>query len=179
MKNSSLKPKIMKTFFLSIYFEIQSTLTLFREVFVNFSFELASSVYIRFKTGPSWNVHTKQLLSYPEDSLGYHLGCFLIQHKLEPQPRCEDHDVFHVLTDYKIDTAQEIAMQYWLWGNGKRSPFVLLAMLVGVVLYVDQYSIFIHAIEAGHKASPIHDIDFKQHLYSPIALIKPISITSN
>ncbi|WP_405371025.1 hypothetical protein [Nonlabens sp. Asnod2-A12] len=179
MKNPSHIPKIKKTFFLHLYFEIQSTLILFREVFVNFSFELASTVYIRFKTGPSWNVHTKQLLSYPTDSLGYHLGCFLIQHKLEPQPRCEDHDVFHVLTGYKIDTAQEIAMQYWLWGNGKRSPFVLLAMLVGVILYVDQYSLFIIAIEAGHKASPIHDIDFKQNLYSPISLIKPISITSN
>ena len=176
---SYLKTKIMKTFFLSTYFEIQSTLKTIREVFVYHSFELASNIYVKFKTGPSWQVNTQQLLSYPSESLGYHLGCFLIQHKFEPQPRCEDHDVFHVLTDYKIDTAQEIAMQYWLWGNGKRSPFVLLAMLVGVILYVDQYILFIEAFSSGHNSAPIYHLDFKQYLYSPISIFKSTLITSN
>ncbi|AGC75443.1 hypothetical protein LX97_00139 [Nonlabens dokdonensis] len=176
---SYLIPKTMKTFFLPIYFEIQSTLKTLREVFVYHSFELASKIYVKFKTGPSWQVNTQQLLSYPTESLGYHLGCFLLQHKFEPQPRCEDHDVFHVLTDYKIDTAQEIAMQYWLWGNGKRSPFVLLAMLVGVIFYIDQYILFIEAFSSGYNSTGIHHLDFKQHLYSPISIFKSTLITSN
>lgn len=162
----------MKTFFLYIYFEIQSTLLLVREIFVLHSFEIASKLYVKFKSGVSWNVHTRQLLSYPEESLGYHLGCFLLQHKFEPQPLCEDHDIFHVLTGYKIDTAQEIAMQYWLWGNGKRSPFVLLAMLVGVALYLDKYDLFILAFLNGKNSQSIHHIDFKQYLYSPIELFQ-------
>jgi ubiquinone biosynthesis protein Coq4 len=170
---------IMKTFFLSFYFEIQSTLRLTRELFVCHSFEIASNLYIKFKTGPSWQVHTKELLSYPEESLGFHLGCFLLQHQLEPQPRCEDHDIFHVLTDFQIDTAQEIAMQYWLWGNGKRSPFVLLAMLVGAVLYIDQHLVFTDAYLNGSASESIHQLDFKQYLSSPISLFKSTLVTIN
>jgi ubiquinone biosynthesis protein Coq4 len=169
----------MKTFFLSFYFEKQSTFKTIREVFVFHSFELASKFYLKFKAGASWNVHTRQLLSYPEESLGYHLGCFLLQHKFEPQPLCEDHDIFHVLTGYKIDTAQEIAMQYWLWGNGKRSPFVLLAMLVGAVLYIDTYDLFVDAFLNGKNSNSIYHLDFKQYLYSPISLFQNNLITTN
>lgn len=169
----------MKTFFLSFYFEIQSTLKTIREVFVFHSFATVSKLYVKFKTGACWNVHTRELLSYPEESLGYHLGCFLLQHKFEPQPLCEDHDIFHVLTGYKIDTAQEIAMQYWLWGNGKRSPFVILAMLVGIVLYIDKYELFADAFFNGKNSQAIHDLDFKQYLYSPISLFQTTLITTN
>ncbi len=163
----------MKTIFLSFYFEIQSTLKYQRELFVGFGFNVSSILYIFFKKGQVWQIYTRQLLSYPSNSLGYHLGCFLLQHKFEPQPRCEDHDIFHVLTGFKVDTAQEIAMQYWLWGNGKRSPFVALAMLVGMVLYIDQYDVFKAALHNGKSAFPIHNLDFKQHLSSPISNFKP------
>lgn len=167
----------MKTFFLSIYFEIQSTLKYIREILVGLGFEISSKIYVGFKTGAPWHIHTKQLLSYPQETLGHHLGCFLLQNKFEPQPRCEDHDVFHVLTGYKIDTAQEIAMQFWLWGNGKRSPFVALAMLVGVLFYLDKYDAFTRAYLKGQQSYTIHNIDFKQHLSSPISLFKTTSKT--
>ena len=94
------------------------------------------------KQGTPWNLSTRQLLDFPEDSLGFHLGCFLLQHNFEPQPKCEDHDIFHVLTGYKTDTAQEIALQFFLYGNGKRSPFLSLAMGAGYLLYPDQYATF-------------------------------------
>ncbi len=164
-----MEQQLIKPFFLSFYFEIQSTLKYLREIFVAHSFEVISRLYVRFKTAPAWEVTTRQLLGYPPDSLGYHLGCFLLQHRFEPQPRCENHDVFHVLTGYKIDTTQEIAMQFWLFGNGKRSPFVLLAMLVGLVLYVDGYHAFAKAYSTGKQAYKIHDIDFKKVLATPLS----------
>lgn len=167
-----MEQTLNKPFFLSIYFEIQSTLKYVREVFVAFSFELVSRLYVQFKAGAQWHVNTRQLRSYPSESLAYHLGCFLLQHNFEPQPRCEAHDVFHVLTGYQVNTAQEIAMQFWLFGNGKRSLFVLLAMLVGAVLYVDEYSAFAKAYSTGKRAPNIHSIDFKQHLSTPISLFK-------
>ncbi len=169
---NSMEHQLNRPFFLSFYFEIQSTLIYIREVFVAHSFEIASRAYVAFKKGPSWNVNTQQLLSYPISSLGYHLGCFLLKHSFEPQPRCENHDVFHVITEYKIDTAQEIAMQFWLYGNGKRSPFVLLAMFVGAMLYMDGYSAFAKAYSSGKQAVPVHAIDFMQHLASPISQFK-------
>lgn len=162
----------LKTFFLSFYFEIQSALKYTRELLVGLGFSISSKVYVQFKTGYSWQINTRSLLNYPQESLGYHLGCFLLQHKFEPQPRCEDHDVFHVLTGYKVDTAQEIAMQFWLWGNGKRSPFVALVMLVGMVLYIDQHHCFTRAYLKGQYAKPVHHLDFKLHLSSPISTFK-------
>ena len=162
----------MKTIFLFFYFVFQSTLNQLRELTVGLGFKVSSTIYIFFKKGDSWQVHTRQLLSYPIHSLGYHLGCFLLQHKFEPQPRCEDHDVFHVLTGYRINTSQEIAMQFWLWGNGKRSLFVALAMLIGIILYIDKYKNFITAFYKGKRSRSIHHIDFKQHLSSPISNFK-------
>lgn len=167
-----MERQLNKPIFLSIYFEIQSTLKYIREIFVIHSFDLASAMYMRFKTGPAWNVNTRTLLTYPAHSLGYHLGCFLIKHRFEPQPRCENHDVFHVITNYNIDTKQEIAMQFWLFGNGKRSLFVFLAILVGVLLYVDGYHAFAKAYTTGKNAKRIHDLDFKQLLASPLAGFK-------
>ncbi|WP_124980075.1 hypothetical protein [Nonlabens xiamenensis] len=167
----------LKTFFLSLYFEIQSTFILLREVFVTHSFSLSSKIYVFFKSGPSWKLHTRQLLTYPPKSLGYHLGCFLLQHKFEPQPKCEDHDIFHVITGYGVTTADEIAMQYWLWGNGKRSPFVLLAMAVGLVLYPEKYQSFKTAYIKGRLSRPIHQLDFKRHLSSPMDLFATITTT--
>lgn len=162
----------MKSIFLSFYFEIQSTLKHLRELLVSLGFTISSKMYVFFKKGTSWHLQTNQLLSYPKHSLGFHLGCFLLKHKFEPQPRCEDHDVFHVLTGYKVDTAQEIAMQFWLWGNGKRSPFVALAMLVGLLLYLDCYDSFTRAYLKGQYSKAIHHIDFSQHLSSPISNFK-------
>jgi len=165
-------------FFLLFYFEIQSTFKYVREVFVAHSFEIASKVYVAFKKGPSWHVHTHELLTYPSSSMGYHLGCFLLQHAFEPQTRCENHDVFHVITGFNVDTAQEIAMQFWLYGNGKRSPFVLLAMLVGVLLYADGYDAFAKAYKQGSRSINVHGVDFKLHLSSPLSLFKQQLIPS-
>lgn len=159
----------IKSIFLSIYFEFQSTLQTVREVLIGCSFDLSSKFYVLFKTGTSWQVTTSSLLSYPNNTLGFHLGCFLLQHKFEPQPRCEDHDIFHLLTGYSIDTSSEIAMQFWLWGNGKRSFFVVLAMLAGLAFYPDKYGCFKKAFRQGEQSSPIHHIDYKQYLYSPIS----------
>ncbi len=165
---------ITSSIFLSICFEFQSTLKTLREIIIGYSFSLSSKVYVLFKKGSSWQVTTSSLLSYPKNTLGYHLGCFLLQHKFEPQPRCEDHDIFHLLTGYAIDTTSEIAMQFWLWGNGKRSFFVALAILAGTVFYPDQYGTFKQAFQEGKQSMPIHHIDYKQHLYSPISIVTSI-----
>jgi ubiquinone biosynthesis protein Coq4 len=172
-------PELMKPFFLSIHFEIQSTLKSLREVFVSHAFKTASILYVHFKKGIEWNVNTRELLSYPKESLGFHYASFLVAHHLNPQPKCEDHDIFHVLTGFKTETSEEIAMQYWLYGNGKRSPFVNLAMLAGAILYFDKHKLFKESFINGKSSMPMHHLDFKQHLSSPLSLFKTTLITIN
>jgi hypothetical protein len=150
-----------KLFFLPLNFEFQSTFNLSREFIVSVGFDLSRKLYLLFKKEVAWNITRRELLSYPESSLGFHLGCFLLQHDFSPQGTCEDHDVFHVLTGFKTDTAQEIAMQYWLWGNGKRSLFVVLAMCSGMLFYPDRYRFFKNSYLKGSLTKPIHYKNYK------------------
>ena len=161
-----------KSIFLSINFEFQSTLILIRELFVGASFDLTSRIYVKFKHVKPWGISRKELLQYPENTLGFHLGCFLLKHNYEPQPRCENHDVFNVLTGYQTDTAQEIALQFFLYGNGKRSPFLLLAMIAGYFLYPDHYTSFKKAQSRGQKTKSLHHLNYKALLNTSIITFK-------
>lgn len=167
----------MKLFFLHINFELQSTFVTIREIIITYSFKWSSLLYIGLKKGKAWDINPSSLLQFHEKSLGYHLGCFLLQHHFEPQPRCEDHDVFHILTQYGIDTASEIAMQFWLYGNGKQGYYTLLAMGAGLLLYPDHYYRFKQAYINGSLHLPIHDINYKEQLHVPFLNFIPKPIT--
>ncbi|MGB5943652.1 MAG: hypothetical protein WBG71_12285 [Leeuwenhoekiella sp.] len=161
-----------RTIFLPINFVIQSTLYNLRERTVAFGFDTFSRLYVKVKRNEPWGISRKELLKLQPESLGFHLGCFLLKHNLHPQPRCEDHDVFHVITGYSTDTDQEIAMQFFLFGNGKRSPFLNLARLCGYLLYPDRYSYFKEALKKGAAHMPLHVFDYKQHLNTSVKLFK-------
>ncbi len=167
-----MKSKSVHLFYLTTYFVFQSTSYFIREIAVRRLFELSSKMYALFKTGYLWTVTKTELLLYPSDSLGYHLGCFLLQNSFQLQPRCESHDVFHVITGYGTDTTSEIALQYWLWGNGKRSPFTLLAMFAGFVLYADAYRRFSVALHLGRQSVPISNYCHQEALSLPLSNIK-------
>ncbi len=166
-----------KSIFLPLYFEIQSTLSMLRELVVGASFDLTSRFYVLFKTNEPWGISRSQLLRFPEESLGFHLGCFLLKHRFNPQPRCENHDVFHVLTGYETDTAQEIALQFFLYGNGKRSAFLHLAMLAGIFLFPDRYALFREAYQNGNQAQRLFDLDYKLLLSTSIFHLKKQYLT--
>lgn len=160
-------------FFLSFFFGLQDVLYKAREQFVGLGFKLSSRLYILLKSDPVWKITASELVLYPKSSLGFHLGIFLLNNKFEPQPRCEDHDVFHVLTGFSTNVAQEIAMQYWLWGNGKRSIYSALAMFVGGVFYPDQYRVFLNSYRQGGRCKAIHNIDYQKRLFSPVTHFMP------
>ena len=161
-----------KPFFLSIYFEFQSTLIILRECFVGAVFDLTSRIYIKFKRNQPWGISRAYLLQLPTETLGFHLGCFLLKHNFEPQPRCENHDIFHVLTGYETDTAQEIALQFFLYGNGKRSPFLQLARVAGYLLYPDHYNSFKIAQQRGQQTLRLYDLHYNALLHSPLHQLK-------
>lgn len=168
-----------KLFFLPFYFEFQSTFILLREVLVSLGFDISRRFYLLFKMGKSWDLNTTDLLKYPSYSLGFHLGCFLLKNQFTPQALCEDHDVFHVLTGFKTDTKNEIAMQYWLWGNGKRSFFVAIAMLCGIFFFPDAYSFFKKSFIKGSLCNSIHSANYQKLLSSDLQTLIPHSKNYN
>ncbi|WP_025742683.1 Coq4 family protein [Aquimarina pacifica] len=151
-----------------------------RAILVERLYEWTKKPYQKwFKKDLPWNISIKELIQYPKESLGFHLGCFLLQHDFTPQPKLEDHDVFHVLTNTGITVYEEIAMQYYLFGNGKRSVYLLFVLLIGSLLYPDKIRFFIQAYQKGKKAFPFYQLAYQNLLYQSLSsLQKTLSIHS-
>ncbi|TPN81726.1 Coq4 family protein [Aquimarina algicola] len=125
-----------------------------------------------FKHNPEWDISTKTLLKYPKYSLGFHLGCFLLKHDFNPQPKLENHDVFHVLTDTGVSVHEEIAMQYYLFGNGKRSLYMLSVIGIGTICYPDKIKLFRRALRKGKTAYPFHQLEYLKLLDQSVQKLK-------
>ncbi len=136
-------------------------------------YELSKRPYQRFfKQNEAWPYSTKDLLRFKEDSLGYHLGRFLVKHHFELQPKLENHDVFHVLTNTGVTVSEEISMQFFLWGNGKRSAYLFAVLVFGTALYPDYWVLFAKSYRCGRKALSFHQLHFAKLLHFPLARIK-------
>lgn len=73
-----------------------------------------------------WNISTNELLSYPEYSVGKRLGLFLKAQDMEPLAKAEYHDVQHILFNYSMSFVDEVALQFFLRGNGIKTIATLL-----------------------------------------------------
>lgn len=136
-------------------------------------YEWSKKPYQRFfKTQKAWNISKQELLSYPEETLGYHLGQFLQKNNFDIQPKLEDHDIIHVLTNTGISVRKEIGMQYYLLGNGKNSLYLYLVIIVGTVFYFTHIPYFIKRYKKGKTAFGFHSLDFSKILTIPISTIQ-------
>jgi ubiquinone biosynthesis protein Coq4 len=120
-----------------------------------------------FKKNTPWNCSTAELLNYPQETLGHQLGYFLKINHFEIQPKLEDHDVFHVLTQTGITVPEEIGMQFYLCGNGKKSLYQYVVILLGAFFYMDQWSYFHAQYQRGKSAYTFHYLDFSKMLSIP------------
>ncbi len=167
-------------FFYQFYFEFQSTLKLtMRSIILEILYEWSKIPYQRwFKKETPWDISVSQLLRYPKNSLGFHLGSFLLQHDFSPQPKLENHDVFHVLTKTGITVPEEIFMQYYLLGNGKKSVYLYTVIFIGTLLYPDKLKMFRVAFRKGCDAYTFYSLDFKKLLNQPLNTIRTTFLIS-
>ncbi|MGB5981318.1 MAG: Coq4 family protein [Nonlabens sp.] len=149
----------MKLFFLHINFEIQSTLKTLRHSIIQIGFVIVKTIYQPWKLKNPWKLEVGSLLQYPENSLGFHTGCFLLTNNFNLQPSCEDHDIYHVLTGAGIGSLDEIAMQYWLMGNGKLSFPTIATVCAGAIIYPDKLKGFYQSLKNGAATRPIHNLN--------------------
>ena len=70
--------------------------------------------YQYFKKNEAWQYNVEELKEYPSNSLGYHMGEFLVANNFQLQEKLESHDVFHVLTNTGTSVHEEISMQFYL-----------------------------------------------------------------
>ncbi|WP_445716427.1 hypothetical protein [Flavobacterium sp.] len=140
-----------------------------KDLFIEKMYEISKKPYQRFfKKGNAWDINVNQLIQLPSDSLGFHLGCFLLKYNFDIQPKLEDHDIIHVLTNTGVSVVEEIGMQYYLLGNGKRSLYLLMVILSGTLFYPTRFFYFKQQYERGKQAHEFYGLDFLNMLSIPI-----------
>ena len=120
----------------------------------------------------NWNISTAQLLQYPEGSLGKTLGEFLKQHEVELLAGAEYHDIHHILFDYPISFKDEVALQFFLHGNGKKSFASFSTRLGAWLLLPTQWKYLNAAYERGKRCKDITKLNYKALLYEDVSHIK-------
>jgi hypothetical protein len=136
-----------------------------REQFIEWLFKHSQNGYTGlFKHHASWGISRTDLLRYPKDSFGRHRGLFLDKHDFELIAKVERHDAYHALTGFGTQVADEIALQWLCFGNGKRSPYLYGAIILGTVILPDYWAYYIASYKLGKNANPFHQLDYKKLL---------------
>lgn len=144
-----------------------------KDKFIEKMYEWSKKPYQRFfKNKTAWKIHKQDLHTYPEETLGFHLGQFLQKNNFEIQPKLEDHDIIHVLTSTGVSVREEIGMQYYLMGNGKKSLYLYIVITVGTLFYPMHIKYFFKEFHKGKTAHHFYSLDFSKMLLIPIKTIQ-------
>lgn len=137
-------------------------------------YELSTWPYQKvFKTrAEAWNLTIWELIHFEEGTLGFDLGVFLQQNGFTPQDKLESHDVFHVLTSSGVAVPEEVSMQFYLYGNGKKSAYLFMVMAVGALFYPDEIERFKYAYNKGQESRPFHQLNFRDLLTTKTRVIR-------
>jgi ubiquinone biosynthesis protein Coq4 len=144
-----------------------------RAILIEKMYEWSKKPYQKFfKKNEPWDITAKDLIQLPQETLGFHMGCFLLKYHFEMQPKLEDHDVVHVLTNTGVSVIEEIGMQYLLFGNGKRSAYLFMVIFVGTLFYPLKLKTFYKFYKRGENANSFYNLDFQKMLLLPIKRIQ-------
>ncbi|WP_158974138.1 Coq4 family protein [Cellulophaga sp. L1A9] len=136
-------------------------------------YEISKKPYQKyFKKNKPWTITVQELIILPQDSLGFHLYCFLSKHSFELQPKLESHDIYHVLTNIGTTVPEEISMQYYLWGNGKKSLYLFLVISTGTLFYSSHFKTFLKAYKRGKNTLQFFQVDFQKLVHLPLHKIR-------
>lgn len=117
-------------------------------------------------------VSMDELISYPKDTLGFHVGSFLFNNSHDADPQPEITDIHRVLISREVSDKEEIAMHFYLFGNGDLALKNLFVMVTGALLYPLQLHYFYKRFKDGKNALRFYDLDHFRMLHLPIDRIK-------
>jgi len=127
------------------------------------------NLFIEGKKAP---VTMDELISYPKDTLGFHVGSFLFNNSHDADPQPEITDIHRVLISKEVSDKEEIAMHFYLFGNGDLALKNLFVMVTGSLLYPLQLRYFYKRYRDGRNALRFYDLDHFRMLHLPLERIK-------
>ncbi len=114
----------------------------------------------------------ENLLNYPEESLGFALAEFFVENHFGEFYSLETNDIFHVLTQTGMSVSDQIGLQFYLIGNGKRSIDTLAVVFFGSLFYAHRFSFFLKQFKKGKTALLFHQLEFTKMLSLPLSKIR-------
>lgn len=120
----------------------------------------------------NWGLSTTDLLKYPEGSLGKALGDFLKLHEVEILTGAEYHDIHHILFDFSISFKDEVALQFFLHGNGKKSIASVSTRIGAWFLLPTEWKYLKASYERGKKCKDVSKLNFKNMLHDDFSQVK-------
>lgn len=130
------------------------------------------SALIGFFERSKTHLTLEELMSFPTGTLGHKLGLFLFNNSCEAEPVPEKEDIHRLLITKEISNKEEVAMQYYLFGNGDYSLFTIFGMITGGLLYLHYLPYFIKRYREGKNALRFYDVDCFRMLHLPVEKIK-------
>ena len=142
----------------------------YREQFIVWLFKNSQNIYVKYfkKHHIAWAITKKELLLYPKNTFGYHLGLFLKTNNFNLIPKIERHDCYHVLTGYSTKVKDEIALQYLCYSNGKRSFYLYGVVILGTIILPDYINYYFQSYRLGKLAKQFHHLNFLEVLNEDI-----------
>lgn len=146
----------------------------YRLNFMLWLYDWSQIFYAQFfkRNKKAWGISIHEFLLYPEGTLGKALGEFYREKGFSVMPKLENHDVFHLITETGTEIQDEIAMQYLLFGNGKKSLYMFSMIGIGTVLYPEFLKYYLKSFRKGKSMIQFHEMEFKEYLDNSIVFIR-------
>lgn len=135
-----------------------------RKKLIHWLFNHSQRMYTKYKKKKAWGLTNEDLLKYPNDTFGFHLGTFLQSNGFELLPKVERHDAYHLLTGYGTNVEDEIALQYLCFGNGKRSPYLIGVLIVGTFILPDYIKYYLKSYQLGKNCNQFYHFNYRNLL---------------
>lgn len=126
-----------------------------------------------------WDHNKGTLAQYEEGTLGGDLHTFLAANNFELLPGAETHDVYHVLLDYGTSAVEEVCLQCCLYGSGKRSMYLIGALVIGVLVFPEYWASFRQAYHRGLQMNNFSKWSFEYLLGEPINLLRQMAASES
>jgi hypothetical protein len=91
---------------------------------------------------------------------------------VDTHPVPEKEDIYRLLLTRETSNKEEIAMYYYLFGNGDNSLRTVFILATGAVFFPHYIKYFYSKYRDGHNAYRFYDLDHFRMLHLPVKQIK-------
>ena len=118
------------------------------------------------------NLTALNLIKYPEGTLGQQLGRFLLRTNYGQNVYASHDDALQLLIAGSNSFTDDIAVQFYLLGNGSYGLRRLTVMAAGVLLKPHKITYFYQKYTDGKAALRFYDVDHLKLLHLPIDRVR-------